>query len=280
MTLGFDDATPILLTGDTEVQINGGLPLTTPDKASQILEVIPYYSSTGAFTIDQSMMPFVRLQSDDVSIEPKKFSVPVTSLGSTGTPATVNLPALVAMPMNIDLTTSRQARINYFANDQIDPTVEPTLGVTVVYDTDPVTMPELFYQKPDNEFASSTTAGSRTTSTAALTITGGREITTLILQVALQASTASEQLFGFMEFSSSDFLTSMPYRMAFLGTNQGVGIAGGEATTNPGDGIKIYNLPIGKGIPIAGRTVIDLAITIFDGLGAAAQAVGGVGYIK
>ena len=280
MTMGFDDATPVTLNGVTEVQLNGGLPLTTPDKASQILEIVPYYSERGAFTIDEGLMPFMSITSDDVSVTPKNFSLPVTHLGTAGTPATVSLPPLQAMPLNIDLTTSRQARVNYFANDQIDATNEPAVGATIVYDTDPPQMPEIFYQKPLNEFVGSGTDGTRVTSPAAMTITGGREITALIMQVVLQASALSEQLFGFMEFSSSDFLTSMPYRAAFSGSNSGVGVAGGEATTTTGKGIQIYNMPIGKGIPIAGRTVIDLAITCFDGLATGASAVGGVGYIK
>ncbi len=280
MTLGFDDATPVTLNGVTEVQLNGALPLTAPDKASQILEIVPYYGARGAHTIDQSMMPFMRIQSDDVAVEPKNFSLPVQALGSTGTPATVNNPPLKTMPLNIDISQARSARINYFANDQIDATNEPAVGATIVYDTDPVSMPEQFYQKPANEFVGSGTDGTRVTSIAAMTITGGREINQLILQVALQAAALSEQVFGFMEFFSSDFLTSMPYRLAYQGTTQGVGVAGGEATTNAGDGIKIYNLPIGKGIPIAGRTVIDLAITTFDGNATGPSAVGGVGYIK
>jgi len=148
MTLGFDDATPQTLNGVTEVQLNNSLPLTAPDKAQQILEIVPYYGSRGAHTIDQSMMPFMRIQSDDVAVEPKSFSLPVQGLGSTGTPATVNNPPLKTMPLNIDVTDARSARINYFANDQIDATVEPAVGATIVYDTDPVTMPEQFYQKP------------------------------------------------------------------------------------------------------------------------------------
>ncbi len=281
MTLGFDDCTPATLNGVTEVQLNGALPLTAPDKASQILEIVPYYGARGAHTIDQSMMPFMRIQSDDIALEPKSFSLPVQALGSTGTPATVNNPPLKTMPLNINLASTRSARINYFANDQIDATNEPAVGATIVYDTDTqMSGPEQFYQKPANEFVGSGTDGTRVTSVAAMTITGGREINQLILQVALQAAALSEQVFGFMEFFSSDFLTSMPYRVAYQGTTQGVGVAGGEATTNAGPGIKIYNMPIGKGIPIATRCVIDLAITTFDGNATGPSAVGGVGYIK
>ena len=280
MTLGFDNVTGTTLNAVTEVQLNAGLPLTTPDKASALLEIVPYFSEVGAFSPDQSLQMFMRIQSDDVAIEPKRFSLPVVSGGTAAAFGTVGAPPLVAMPLNIDLSVSRQARINYFANDQVVNTVEPSCGATVVYDTDGVSMPEQFYQKPDNEFLSGTTAGSRTTSVSAITITGGREINMLICQVGAGASAASEQLFGFMEFSSSDFLTSLPYRVAFQPTNVGIGESGSIASTQAGTGIQIYNMPIGKGIPIAGRTVIDEAITILDSWATAANVVGGVGYIK
>ncbi len=280
MTMGFDDATPVTLAGVVEQQMNGALPLTTPDKASQLTEVVPYYSSRGAFTADQSMAPFMRIQSDDVSVTPKSFSLPIISGGPAALMNVVGNPPLQAMPLNIDLSQTRSARINYFVNDQTDVTVEPAVGCTVVYDTDPVSMPEIFYQKPANEFATGTADGERTTSVAALTITGGREIISLICQVFPNAMALSEQLFGFMEFSSSDFLTSMPYRVAFNPVHMGIGEANAIGSSNSGAGIKIYNMPIGKGIPIAGRTVIDEAVTIFDGYAAAGGAVGGVGYIK
>ncbi len=280
MTLGFDDVTPVVLSSTDEVQLNTGLPLTTPDKASQILEVLPYWGEVGAYTFDEGIMPFVRMQSDDVAIEPKRFSLPVNHGGTAAAPSSLSLPPIKAYPMNIDLSNTRQSRINYFATDQINATVEPAVGLTVVYDTDLPTMPEQFYQKPDNEFVGSATAGTRVTSPAAMTITGGREINMFILQVVLQAAALSEQVFGFMEFSSSDFLTSMPYRMAYSGSATNVGASGDLSAVDTGEGIMIYRLPLGKGVPIAGRTVIDLAITTFDGNATGPSAVGGVGYIK
>ncbi len=255
MTMGFDDATPVTLNGVTEVQMNGGLPLTTPDKASQILELVPYWGERGAYTFDEGIMPFMSVTSDDVSVTPKNFSLPIAHGGTAAAPSSLSLPPLKAYAMNIDLTTSRQARVNYFANDQIDSTVEPAVGCTVIYDTDPSSMPEVFYQKPANEFVGSTTDGTRVTSPAAMTITGGREIITFILQCAPQVAALSEQYFGFMEFSSSDFLTSMPYRMAYSGAAINVGAAGDLSAVDTGEGIKIYHLPIGKGYIISSPVI-------------------------
>jgi len=263
------------------VQLNGAASLTTPDQANQILEVVPYYAPSGTVTFDEGIMPFVRMASDDVSITPKSFSLPVTHGGTaTAAVAFMGVPALQAMPMNINLATSKQARINYFATDQTANTIDPRVGITVVYDTDPVSRPEIFYQKPANEFVGGTTSGSRTTSVAAMTITGGREIIMLITQAVQTAAAADESVGGFMEFSSSDFLTSMPYRVAVQPGFTPAGAAGDIAATNYGPGIKIYNFPIGKGISIAGRTVIDLAYTTSTPNNTGCNLVGGVGYIK
>ena len=280
MTLGFDNATQVLLTSTTEVQLNGAVALTAPDTASNLLEVVPYYAPSGIITADEGTQPFMRIQSDDVAITPKSFSLPVTHGGSAAEVSMIGAPSLQAMPMNVDLSQSRSARINYFANAQVAETVDPRVGCTVVYDTDAPQMPELFYQKPANEFIGGTTSGSRTTSPAALTITGGREITQLICQVCQTASAASESVGGFLEFSSSDFLTSMPYRVAVQPGFMATGAAGDLASIDFGVGIKIYNFPIGKGIPIAGRTVIDLAYTTSTPNNTGANVVGGVAYIK
>ena len=148
MTLGFDDCTPVLTNGVAEIQLNGGVSLTTPDKASQIVEVVPYGTYQAAITTDEPQITQIRLQSDDVAIEPKRFVMgsvqPVPALASF-----FNVPVLSAYAMNIDLSVTRQARINYFAQQQFALTNEPAIGVTVVYDTNSDSAPEQFYQKPD-----------------------------------------------------------------------------------------------------------------------------------
>ena len=77
MTIGFDDATCTVLNATTEVTINSGNPLTTPNDAQQIIEVIPYYAIQRAFDTDEALAGTFRIASDDVSVEPKSFSLPV-----------------------------------------------------------------------------------------------------------------------------------------------------------------------------------------------------------
>ncbi len=279
MTLGFDDATATAMSAVAEVQINSGNSLTAPDIANTLVEVVPYFSSSAAFTTVEPVLMAARLQSDDIAVEPKRFSL--NAIDSFPALASwVNSPSLTSYAMNIDLSRSKSARINYFGQGQTDQTVEPLIGMTVVYDTNTVRMPEQFYQKPDNETATGTTLGTRASGDD-ITITGGREINYLATQATLNAAmTASESLFGFSEFASSDFLTSMPYRLAITPHNVGIGATGDLALSGQTQGLDTWKFPIGNGIPIAGRTVINSFFTNRAALTSAGIFLNSVGYIK
>ncbi len=276
MTLGFDNATEQILNGVTEVQLNGGNPLTTPDKASQLVEVVPYLTMSGAFIEEDAQQPLIRVQSDDVAVEPKLFSINGLSTG-TGTSLSGQVsPTVQAFAMNVDLSVSRQARINYFANNQVDATNEIGVGLTAVYDTNPVSNPEQFYQKATASTTSGTGDNARTAGND-ITITGGREINYLAISIGETVAVASQHVCGFAEFASSDFLTSMPYRVA---TNpQFAGLTNFDCVVT-GSVLTRYDLPIGSGIPISGRTVINTFWTQNDALTTGAAFVHGVGYIK
>ncbi len=277
MTIGFDDAVPTVLNGTTEVTINNGNPLTTPNDAQQIVEVIPYTCIQGAFDSDEALAPTFRVQSDDVAVEPKIFSLPVIQ-GGDALYSFLASPIMPAYPMNIRL--SEQSRINYLANNQNDAAVEPLLGATVVYSDQGANQPEQFYQKPLNESATGTVINTRSAGND-ITITGGAEINWLTAIVGLHSAVvASEHLNGAAEFVSSDFQTSMPYRVQVTAVNFGIGETGNLPDGNAGAGIKRYQMPIGQGIPIAGRTVINTFFTNRDAVNAAGFFCLGVGYIK
>ncbi len=281
MTMGFDDATPTLTSANDEVQLNAGVSLTTPDKAGTIIEVIPYGTYQAAITTSEPQITAIRLQSDDIAIEPKRFTMGSVD-GIAALQGFFRVPELFAVPMNIDLSVTRQARINYFAQQQVtDLTNETAIGVTVVYDTNPPSQPEQFWQKPDNETANGTGINARTAGND-ITITGGREVNVLCGNtVSGTDEVASTHLWGNYEFSSSDFLTSLPYRVAAQPATVGIGVAGDLALWfRAGKGKDIYNMPIGSGIPISGRTVINNFFTVRDAVAAATSFIVGVGYIK
>ncbi len=276
MTLGFDDVSATLLVDTTETLLNAGLPLTTPNNAQQILEVSPYLCTAGAVpTTDETQMPFMRIQSDDVAIEPKIFSLPVSN-GTDGTP--VNAlgwsPVQPTYPMNIPI--AEQSRINYFGDLDEALTLDPRMACTVVYSDQGTNMPQYFYQRGATASTSGTADDARTAG-ADITLTGGAEIIQLINTIGITLSAPSIHACGFMEYSSSDFQTSFPYRVQVQQIVESVSASG---STDGGAGIKIFKMPIGQGIPIAGRTVINTFMTQRDAVGTGFLFNHCVAYIK
>ena len=77
MTYGYDDVT-FTSTGASatdEVQLNDGTSLSAPDPSRAFNAVVPYQMELGAFTVDESLLTAFRIQSDDVSVEPKKIRI-------------------------------------------------------------------------------------------------------------------------------------------------------------------------------------------------------------
>jgi len=276
MVLGFDDVTFTALATTAEVQLNGGASLTTPNDASGILEVIPYQMELGAFTTDESVITNFRIDSDDVNTTPCNFLLPVLD-GGDGAFTAVGSPALKSYSVNIPL--AEQSRINYFAQGQITNTVEPGVGATVVYTTGRIGQQQ-YYSKVTNETATGTVINTRAVG-GTVTITGGNRINHLMATLGHDANAgsavASEHGVGFIEFSSSDFNTAMPYRVAIQPYASGLGAT---ASSMSGPGIVDYKLPIGHEIPIQGRTVIDTFYTNRDTKAVADVFICGIGFLK
>jgi len=276
MVIGFDDCTPVNTNAQTEVQLNGGVALTTPDKANTLVEVVAYGTYQAAVTDAEPQITQCRLQSDDIALEPKRFNMPsvqpIPALGSF-----FGSPALKATPMNVDLSTARSARINYFAQQLLALTNEPAIGMTVVYDDMGSGGLEQFWQSGTGVPTATALTIDTATAGADITITGGREVNKLTCNMQLGTTvTASQHLWGRFDFSSSDFLTSMPFRVSAQPITVGIGVAGDLALPGYGDGINIWNC----NIPIAGRTVINTSFVQRDALTVAGSFVHGIGYLK
>ena len=251
MTYGYDDVTTTSLgTGVAETQLNGGTSLSAPDPAHGFLAVVPYQSESAAFTPDESLLTAFRLQSDDVAIEPKKLVLPNVNTGDAAF-ASVQAPALLAYPINTPLAGGEH--LNFYAQPLVANTVAPICGATVIYDTDGTNGAEQYYTRPTNETAAATAVDTRTEG-GSMTIQGGNEITGLYTVVSGATATARQHDVGYSEFISPDFNTSMPYRVAVQPTYTGLGSAAGASTG--GGGLMQYNMPRGKGIPLANNVTI------------------------
>jgi len=276
MTYGFDDVTFTSIgTGVAETQLNSGTSLSAPDPAHAFNAVIPYQMELGAFTTNQSLLTSMRLQSDDVAIEPKKFVLPNISTGDAAF-TSVAAPALLAYPINTPLAGGEH--LNFYGQALVANTVAPGVGATVIYDTESTNGAEQYYTRPTNESASSTTINTRTQG-GDMTIQGGNEITGLYTVVSGATATASEHDVGYSEFISPDFETSMPYRIAVQPTATGLGAAANAITG--GGGLMQYNMPRGKGIPLANNVTITNYYTNRDArAGGASNFINFVRYSK
>jgi len=276
MTYGFDDVTFTSIgTGVAETQLNSGTSLSAPDPAHAFNAVIPYQMELGAFSTNQSLLTSMRLQSDDVSIEPKKFVLPNISTGDAAF-TSVAAPALLAYPINTPLAGGEH--LNFYGQALVANTVAPGVGATVIYDTESTNGAEQYYTRPTNETASSTTINTRTQG-GDMTIQGGNEITGLYTVVSGATATASEHDVGYSEFISPDFETSMPYRIAVQPTATGLGAAANAITG--GGGLMQYNMPRGKGIPLANNVTITNYYTNRDArAGGASNFINFVRYSK
>ena len=275
MTYGYDDVTTTSLgTAVAETQLNSGTSLSAPDPAHAFLACIPYQSQSAAFTVDESLLTAFRIQSDDVAIEPKKFVLPNVNTGDAAF-TSVAAPALLAYPINTPLAGGEH--LNFYGQPLVANTVAPICGATVIYDTDSPNGAEQYYTRPTNETAGATAANTRTEG-GSMTIQGGNEITGLYTVVSGATATASQHDVGYSEFISPDFNTSMPYRVAIQPTYTGLGSAANAVTG--GGGLMQYNMPRGKGIPLANNVTITNYYTNRDARTGASNFINFVRYSK
>ncbi len=261
MTLGFDNVTATGIgTAVVETQLNGGASLRVPASAHGIMEVIPYQATSGATTVDEGILSTMRIDSDDVSVTPKRLVLPWIQTGD-GAYTAVMCPVLKAYPMGIPLQGFE--RISYFGQAQVANTVQPLIGATVVY-TEGGVGAQQYYQKPNDETTAGITANLRNSGND-ITLTGGGMINALYLATGGNATyTASEHCYGFGEFVSSDFAnTSMPYRVASQPDLAGLGATASELTGGA-PGIAQYKLPPGQEIPLDSNVTINTFWTNVD----------------
>ena len=89
-------------TGTAKTQINGGNNLTKPTQAVNLVEVVPYISSSGAMTAGESLAVTLEIDSFSVDLLPKRIIVPPIQSGLGTTITQVN-PLLEAYECNTGL---------------------------------------------------------------------------------------------------------------------------------------------------------------------------------
>ena len=262
MTFGLDTVTPTTTAAAStaEVRLNNDSPIQVPEGINNIVSTIPYYVPTGAFSPDESYVTRVRMASNDISVEPCRFMMSGVNTGDAAF-ASVQAPILQEYSMNIPNASA--ANINIYAQQMVANTVATFVGCELVYSTG-ATGRQQYWQTPDSLSTGGTTINTRTTLNT-ITITEGREITSLGMLVAPTTAAASTHDVGEAEFASSDFSVPFPYKFPIAPSFAALGAAAAQST-NP-NGLSRQKFPGGHGIPIAPRCLVNSFYTNRDAKG-------------
>ena len=263
MTYSLATVTPTstLAASTAEVRLNSDSPIQVPDGINNIVSAIPYYCPTGAFSPDESYVTRVRLQSNDISIEPARFMM---SGVNTGDAAFASVQAPILQEYNMNIPNANGANVNVYAQPMVNNTVATFVGCELVYSTSS-TGSQQYWNTPDALSTGGTTINTRQTLNT-ITITDGREITSLNALVAPTTAAASTHSVGEIEFQSSDFQVPFPYSFPIQPSFAGLGAAAAQST-NP-IGLSRQKFPAGHGIPLAPRALVNSFYTNRDAVGA------------
>ena len=257
-------------TGVAKTRINGDQPITKPTQAQCLIEIVPYYVSTGAYTAAQTLLLETAVESPSVNLLPKRVINP-PQMGGLGTFAAVMAPLLESYRTNTPLTDGATEQFNIFGQAQVANTVAPVMGCALHYSQAKPVMPERFYLKPDDETSSGIVA--TTVAGNSFTINDGAYIEDLYSLLVPTTVTASESLIGDMLFSSNDFENSMPLRVPFQPVAAGLGAAAEmlmPAMTT------YHNTHMG----IKSTCLVSTTLRLSEALTVAGNFIAGVGYTK
>jgi len=267
LTRGSDTVVPTTLgTSTDEKRLNSDSPIQVPDGINNISAAVPYFVPTGVFTPDESYLVRVRMQSNDIAIEPCRFMMPGVNTGDAAF-TSVQAPMLKSYEMNIPNASA--ANINIYGQAMVGNTAAPFLGCELMYSTGS-TGQEQYWDTPDSISTGGTTIDTRTTLNT-ITITNGIEITSLGMVVTPTTAAASTHDVGEAEFNSSDFQTPFPQKFPIAPAFTGLGAAANNLT-NPA-GLSQQRFPAGEGIPIAARCLVNSFYTNRDAKGAGSKVM-------
>jgi len=243
-----------------EVRLNTDSPIQVPDGINNIVSAIPYYVPTGALSPDESYITRVRLSSNDISIEPARFMM---SGVNTGDAAFASVQAPILQEYNLNIPNANGANVNIYAQPMVNNAVAVFVGCELVYSTSS-TGQQQYWNTPDAISTGGTVINTRT-SLNSITVTDGRQVTSLNILVAPTTAAASTHDVGECEFQSSDFQVPFPYSFPIAPSFAGLGAAAAQLT-NP-IGLSRQKFPAGHGIPLAPRALINSFYTNRDAKG-------------
>ena len=274
MVYSSDIVVPTTLgTSTDEKRLNTDSPIQIPDGVNNIVSLIPYYCPTGVFSPDESYLTRVRLDSNDINVNPCRFMMSGVNTGDTAF-ASVQAPILQEYPVNIPNASA--ANVSVYGTSMVANTAAVLLGCELVYSTS-LSGTQQRWDTPDAISTGGTTVNTRTTLNT-LTLTDAREITSLNIVVTPTAAAASTHDCGEAEFTSPDFQVPFPYKFPIAPSFSGLGAAAAQLT-NP-NGLSRQKFPAGQGIPVASRCLITPYYVNRDAKGTGSKVMPFVSFVR
>ncbi len=242
-----------------------------PSEAQNLIEFTPWYFNSGAVTAAQSMLLAAEISSVSVTdILPKRVITPAVMSGLGATFATLT-PILQAFECNTPLKSGSNDIITGFGQSQVANTVAPLMGIELHYSNSPPIIPQMYWEKPDNETSSGVAA--TTVAGNTITINGGKMIQVLGGELAGGTVTADEGYAASLQFNSSNFENSQDLDIAIQPKSVGIGAL--NSSLNP-----IASMRFDVGMGMKPTTTINTALVLAQALTAAGNFIGMVGYNK
>ena len=256
-------------TGVAETELGTGI--NTPSQARSISAIVPALGATGAYTAAQGSVAEIAIRSDAVPMTPKRV---IVSGGNGGVGAFIDTISPILEEWEFNTKLSGQSLLHCYGTQQTLNTVAFEAECEVIYSTDEPTKQEKFWMKPNDETATSTTTGVKTTGGTIQINTGTRGgiITDMWgLPYVAGTVTVSESLYGTFELQSNDFNDAMPLR--FLAQPMAAGL-----NTVCLHMLKMSRRKCWK--PTKDNTLITTYFTMDEAQTAAQAFIAGCGYIK
>ncbi len=242
-----------------------------PAQSANLIEFTPYYAPTGAVTAGQSALLETAVESVSVTdILPKRIINAPIQAGLGATYATM-IPILEAYECNTPLKVGSNDIIEVFGQAQVANTVGMVMGCELHYSDTSPSKPQMYYDKPDNETSTSTTA--TTVSGGTITINGGRMLQVLMGELSAGTVLASQSYISSLAFNSPNFDNSQTLEIALQPVSTGLSTLIG--TLQPKGSMR-KNVSMGMKSTCTITTVLRLS----EALTNAGNFIGAVGYNK
>ena len=258
------------------ISIGTGVAKTTlgtvnkPSESQNLIEFTPFQCPVVTTTVE-SILSETAIESQSVNdiLHKRVINAPIQAgLGATyGT----MVPILNSFECNTPLQGGSNDIITGYGQAQVANTSAPLMGIEFHFSNASPSMPQMYYDKPDNETSTGTTA--TTVAGNSLVINGGTMLKNLYAEVAQTTAVASKPLLGSMIFSSNNFDSSQGLEIACQPVAQGLGAT--ITTMQPKNNMR-KNVNMG----MKNTCTINTSYNMASGVTTAGNFITGIGYLK